>query len=348
MLKITFVNRTSQILHNFAESQTRTISPFYRQLIARIKDEEVMNEIAQHLRAQQPLANMLLASIHFMAMSHPREELSSYYPSVNTDASGIPEAAVVLDFCRRYQSELEELMRTRIVQTNAINRCAYIFLVLAALKPEQPLCLLDIGASAGLNLQLDRFQFSYNGRKVYGDSEVGIESEYEPPVGSAPFQLPPIARRIAVDQHPVDLTDPLEVRWLKALIWPDQQARMKRMEAAINLAAINPVEWHTASRTADFEKIIRGIPDDCHLFVYHTHVLYQFTREERLEFRNLIDAIGKERPLTFLGAEAAEVFDDESVANEGVLVSLTEYRNGRSKQRYLYRTNGHANWMSDF
>lgn len=72
------------------------------------------------------------------------------------------------------------------VQTNEVGRCAALlfgFLTVAGKDPP-PLRLLEIGASAGLNLRWDRYRYEANGF-AWGpaDSQVRVELELngEPP-----------------------------------------------------------------------------------------------------------------------------------------------------------------------
>src|SRR5439155_17297517 len=57
----------------------------------------------------------------------------------------------------RRGSEVAEIMETRRTQTNEVGRCA----VLLPALPPGPLALVEVGASAGLCLLLDRFLYDY-------------------------------------------------------------------------------------------------------------------------------------------------------------------------------------------
>ena len=51
-----------------------------------------------------------------------------------------------------------------------------------------------------------------------------------------PTAMPVIGARLGIDRKPVDVTDPIESRWLEACVWPDQADRFHRLRAAIELA----------------------------------------------------------------------------------------------------------------
>jgi hypothetical protein len=85
-------------------------------------------------------------------------------------------------------------MRTRRTQTNEPRRCATLLPFLSAI--EGPLALLEVGASAGLCLYPDRWQYQY-GDTVVGDPQAPLLTCE--PVGpfTPPTRLPAVAWRAA-------------------------------------------------------------------------------------------------------------------------------------------------------
>ena len=100
-----------------------------------------------------------------------------------------------------------------------------------------PLAIWEIGASAGLNLLLDRYFYQY-GAFAWGarDAEVTIDCEWRGPTPALPPTLE-IAGRLGCDLLPIDARDPASRERMLAYIWPDQTARLARAKAALNLAA---------------------------------------------------------------------------------------------------------------
>jgi hypothetical protein len=96
--------------------------------------------------------------------------------------------------------------------------------------------LFELGASAGLNLQLDRYGYDLGGRSA---GQAGAPLLLEPDwKGESPPDAPVrVAGRAGVDLNPVD---PVAARErLLAYVWPDR-SRGRRLEAALDLAAANP------------------------------------------------------------------------------------------------------------
>jgi len=81
-----------------------------------------------------------------------------------------------------------------------------------------PVALVDLGASAGLNLVAERLP------AVWTDSS-----------GAA---IPVVATvkavaRLGLDARPVDLDEPENVIWMRACIWPGDRGRVERLEAGL-------------------------------------------------------------------------------------------------------------------
>src|SRR6204780_2960883 len=92
-------------------------------------------------------------------------------------------------------------MRARRTQTNEPARCATLLPVLAQLP--QPLALLEVGASAGLTLLVDRYSYDYGGHKITGTDPAAplLACQARGPV-PLPDPGPSLARRAGLDVNP--------------------------------------------------------------------------------------------------------------------------------------------------
>ena len=108
------------------------------------------------------------------------------------------------------------------------------FGVIARENRDRPLALVDVGASAGLNLLWDSYRYSYSDGSTYGpaDSGVLVDAETRTPMPSIPSQFPRVSFRVGIDLAPVDLSDDEEYRWMMALVWPDHTDRADLLAAA--------------------------------------------------------------------------------------------------------------------
>lgn len=126
-------------------------------------------------------------------------------------------------------------------QTNEVARVAGLVAALLELGRDQamPCEMLELGASAGLNLNFPHYAVEVAGRLTCtARSAVLVAPDWRG--GTVPAgPLTVIAAR-GVDLHPLDVTDPADRQNLKAYIWPGDTERQHRLEAAIGLALDHP------------------------------------------------------------------------------------------------------------
>ena len=115
--------------------------------------------------------------------------------------------------------ELSEQMLARRTQTNEPARCTALMPALAQLP--QPLALLEVGASAGLTLLVDRYSYDYGGHQIAG-SDPRAPTLRCAPQGPVPLpaRLPQVIWRAGLDINPLDVNNDDDVRWLGCLLWP--------------------------------------------------------------------------------------------------------------------------------
>ena len=108
-----------------------------------------------------------------------------------------------------------------------------------AARYDQPIELFELGSSAGLNLNLDRFDYDLGGVRV-GDPASAVKIVPEWRGAAPPYASPDIVTRAGVDIRPVDLGNEANAERLIAYIWADQVERLTRIEAAIAIARAHP------------------------------------------------------------------------------------------------------------
>ena len=118
-------------------------------------------------------------------------------------------------------------------QTNEVQRSAALLpgLLHVAEQTGLPLALIEIGASAGLNLWCDHYRHEH-GAWSWGDpaAALTLRSQWH---GAVPPQVPlQIVRRAACDRQPIDLRQPGEGLRLASFVWADQHERLERLRGA--------------------------------------------------------------------------------------------------------------------
>jgi hypothetical protein len=179
----------------------------------------------------------LAGGLHALARNGQDSELSALYAQQGGDFG-----AVLGRVLREWDDWLYPWLDNP-PQTNEVGRSGALVagLMVAAKHFNMPIELFEIGASAGLNLNLDRFHYDLGGLEIGpADSPVRLKPEWRgaPPQG----EWPRIRSRIGVDQNPLDISDDAVAQQLLAYCWPDQQERLTRLEAAIELARAFPPE----------------------------------------------------------------------------------------------------------
>jgi hypothetical protein len=191
-------------------------------------------------------------------------------------------------------------------QTNEVGRSAVLMsglLVVASHFAGEPLHLLELGASAGLNLLLDRYRYDLGGLAA-GDpcSPLLLRPEWEgPPPPQAHVR---IASRSGVDLAPVDPA--AEGERLLAYAWPDQAERMERLESALRLAATDPPQVD-AGDAADWieRRLAEPPPANGVRVVMHSIAFQYFPDGVQRRVTQAIEAAGAKERLAWLRYEFA-------------------------------------------
>ena len=134
---------------------------------------------------------------------------------------------------------VRETILTRRTQTNEVARLAALTPALGLLG-DGPLALVELGASAGLCLYPDHYDYVWDGAGELGGS--GGPTIRVPAVGPVPVpgRHPRITARVGIDLNPLDVTDPDDMSWLLTLIWPGHDERHDRLAAAIEVTRAEP------------------------------------------------------------------------------------------------------------
>lgn len=75
-------------------------------------------------------------------------------------------------FSLEHADEIISLISARRVQTNKVARCALFlpaFGLVSRRLDGEPFAMMEVGASAGLNLNWDKYAYDYGDGKIYGE-----------------------------------------------------------------------------------------------------------------------------------------------------------------------------------
>ncbi len=197
----------------------------------------------------------LLAALHHLVLAGGAPELARFFPS----AGGGEPPHAAWPVARRTLAANEAFIRQRAgrtVQTNEPGRCVALYggLLWLSERHRLPIRLLEIGASAGLNLNADRFAYVVGGETL-GDpsSPLAFVEPWDgrpvadPPAAAARLQ---VTERAGCDRSPLDPSSDEGRLALQSYIWPDEPDRLTRVVQAARLAAEHPVAVQRRSAAA--------------------------------------------------------------------------------------------------
>jgi hypothetical protein len=290
-----------------------------------------------------------MAAVHRLVLTGAAPRLAPHYPTAWGKAGhdGAPAAAAsspdkaAWEAFRELVATQAETLRPLVAlpcQTNEVGRCAALafgFLELAA-DHGLPLRLLEVGASAGLNLRFDHFRYG-GGGAAWGPeaSPVDLTGLWL----DAPPRLPAVtvAERSGCDLRPIDVAAPEGRLQLESSLWADQTARLARLRGGFALAARVPASVEQASVEAWLARKLaeprRGVTS----VVYHAIVYEYFTEAVRQTFHATLDRAGAsataDAPLAWLRFEATP-------ATRGYAATLTSWPGG--EERVLATAGAHG------
>jgi hypothetical protein len=318
-------------------------SPLYAELGQGVSRDPELLRLAAETRPYQPAPNMLFAAVQYLLLGGVRHELREHYPILakgpGARGSAFPKFR---DFCVAHRDAIVPLLKTRLTQTCVPRRCVCLLPAFARVVSEAPgpLALLEIGPSAGLNLLWDRYRYDYGGELRWGNpqSEVLLDTERrgDVPLPDLPASME-VSWRVGVDLNPVDVRDDDQVRWLRALIFPEHVERHLQLRAAIRIARVQPprlVEGDAADRLPE---LLSEAPLHATLVVFATHALNQLPPDRLVLVLKSLQRHGERRPLFFVSMEFTAVRYSE--------LFLTRYTGGERETIKLADCNPHGQWI---
>lgn len=126
------------------------------------------------------------------------------------------------------------------------------------------------------------------------------------------------------------------MRWLRALIWPEQTERAALLEKAVAVTQrVRPVLWRGDALT-QLPMACAQAPADAVLCVWRSFTLNQFTPQAREQFAGLLAAEAARRSVFRIGLEGTP---------EGALLRLSVFEAGSERETTLARCDPHGGWI---
>ena len=238
-------------------------SPLYASLCRRFADDPAAAAIGG-----TPL--QLLAGLHYLVLAG---ELS--WDELDLD---------------RHAEFLRGFVRKHRVQTNEVQRSWVLLPLFLHAVGSADVHVVELGASAGLNLVWDRWRYRYAAGEWGPDGAMltlaGEERRTVPAALLA--ERPRIRSRLGIDLDPIDVCTDEGARLLRSFIWAGQDDRLARLDRAIEALRADP----PAVVRGDAAEVLPGVLDrlDGLVLVFQTAVFNTLSEEARAAVRDALEA----------------------------------------------------------
>jgi uncharacterized protein DUF2332 len=289
------IKTVGEVFQLLVEIDYKGSSPLYERLGGQAVEDPELLSLMLPAAPNDRIPHLLFAAVQYLLLGEGSDPLAAF---------GDAPYGTFRSWCLDHRAEIEAIVATRYTQTNEVGRCAALLPCLATVSAAaaQPLAIIEVGASAGLNLLFDRYNYDYGPGLLAGDqtSDVVLRPRMD---GDAvpPLTTPEVVWRRGVDRSPVDVGDEQAVRWLRSCIWPEQQWRIELFDRAVAAARRDPPVVVRGDAVVDLPALVAEAPRDAALCVMHTAVMPYLP--DRARFVDLLSDLAGERPLWWISGE---------------------------------------------
>ncbi len=298
----------AQVYRHFGEVEAAETSPLYERVAVALSDSDEALHVIEAAPPRRRHPALILAALHDLALAGRAPALAAAYASADGDAA----AAAAIDTLLRMTESVVAIAVRRKTRSNETGRCSVLFPAVAEAARRvgaNALGLIDVGCSAGLNLNVDRVGITYSNGQRLGDPSSPVRMSASI-VGDRPIPtltMPEVVVRVGVDLDPVDVTNVDDARWLRACLGPDQSERAVRLEAEMALAASAPPLLLRGDAVEVLPEAFARVPADALPVVTTTWTLSHFPLEGRMRFLHRLDEAAAGRAVAWVSVEGVGV-----------------------------------------
>ena len=335
----------------FASTTEKDNEVLYAELCRIISDSEDCLKLADNVPLGQPYPNILLAAIQYLLLNGKPCELQHYFYNLTPEQYvRKPDAilkSIFLDFVKENYSELVSVCKTRRVQTNETGRCSLLLPGLNYISSlvNEPIILIEIGTSAGLLLNFDRYEYRYSHlTNPIGSigSQTIIECEtkgnHKPPLD----QFPSISRRVGIDLNIINCQNNADSLWLQSLVWPNDHRRLMQLKNALEicrtrLSEVELVQGDGFANVITFlDKYKQGTNPIC---LFHSFAINQISTQDRDEYLTKLKNWSKEEKIPLFELSLAWLSREEPK------YYLKIFQSGEITTIELAKIHHHGKWI---
>jgi len=169
--------------------------------------------------------------------------------------------------------------------------------------------LLEVGASAGLNLRWDSYRYEA-GERVWGDAHSpvrikwALQGDESPPLDV----IPDVVERRGCDLAPVDVTTPDGKLTLESFVWAEHIGRLRLLRSAFQVAARVPAVVDQADAVDWLEQELLAPRTGVDTVVFQSIVMQFLSSSERARMPWILEQAGRrttsDAPLAWVEMES--------------------------------------------
>jgi hypothetical protein len=355
-------NEWRERLRRFAADECRGLSRLYEVVSLGMADDAELVEWLASVAGPRADPTTVLAAVHDRLLADADDGgLKAFYPNLTKSAESPPDGAypAFRAFVIAQRDALASHLAVRTTQTNEVNRCSYLLpaFVFAAARARRPLAIIDVGASAGLNLLFDRYGYDYGDGVRAGDpaSAVRVTTQLR---GARPptTPMPAIADRIGIDLSPVASDDVDAMRWLEACVWPEHVERFARLRAALAVARAAKPRVEPGNAVELLPALIARVDPNAAIVVVNTNVMVYFSKDECVEYGRVLRHAATTRELVWIANEHPAFLRRGGFARRidppsdpaSLPLAITHYRDGERDEYVVADVGPHGRWLNWF
>ena len=235
---------------------------------------------------------------------------------------------------------------SRSTQTNEVGRLATLTPAFAALAGDEPLALIEVGASAGLCLYPDRYSYAWAteaGRVTAGQGP-RLDCEVTGPFPER-VAVPRVASRAGIDLNPLSVNDEDAMAWLANLVWPEQDERRERLRTAVEVARSDPPSLVTGDLLTELPDLVGQVGNRGRVVVFHSAVIAYLEAADRARFHEMMTELVADGRCHWVSNEGANVLPEVTATGPQVPDDLASFILGVDG-RVVAWTHGHGRSMT--
>ena len=290
------------------------------------------------------VALRLTGALHGAALTNRDAPLAAAYKAAN---EGVLDMETLWPAARDFLAREQDWVRDYLQFTPQTNEARRSILLLSGFLHlanhfNMDIHMLELGASAGLNMNWDKFRYELDDWSWGPPSPVTLSTPWTGPTPptNAPLR---ITSRAGCDINTLDLSDEAERTRLRSYCWTDVPGRMARLDGAIALALAENTKPDTSGAADWLQAKLAARPKHGLTVVYHSIFLQYPPEDERARIQSLIEEAGKsatpEAPLGWVRFEPEILLTGAPNILEPAL-DITYWPSGQ--HRILARSNGHV------